>query len=91
MSADPTFADFAVYGSEKWCAARVGRTYEWFRKARPALEAEGFPRRDRLIGLTHKGDVDTWLSRRRVLTDDAGARTTGHHGTLMIGENHDAL
>jgi hypothetical protein len=90
MADDLSMNPFAAYGSERWCAQRLGRTYEWFRKARADLEAEGFPARDRLIGMTHKSDVETWLSRRRVLADDEGARTTGHHATF-IGENHDAL
>lgn len=90
MPDDPSLNPFAAYGSERWCAQRLGKTYEWFRKARVALEAEGFPPRDRLIGMTHKADVETWLARRRVLADDGGARTTGHHANI-IGENHDAL
>lgn len=90
MPEDYSLNPFAAYGSEKWCAQRLGKSLDWFRRARAELEAEGFPHRDKLIGMTHKADVETWLSRRRVLADDAEAHTTGHHRTI-IGENHDAL
>ena len=90
MSDDASLNPFSAYGSDKWCAMRLGRSDHWFRRQRPILEGEGFPKRDKLIGMTHKSDVETWLSRRRVLADDGNARTTGHHKPIN-GENHDAL
>jgi hypothetical protein len=69
MSADPSFNPDAAYGSDRWLAHTLGRSYEWFRKARPKLEADGFPRKDRVVGYTLKADVEAWLGRRRVVPD----------------------
>lgn len=35
----------------------------------PELEREGFPKLDRLIGLTLKADVMAWINRRRTIAD----------------------
>ncbi|MGL6209696.1 MAG: hypothetical protein ACRC14_07705 [Paracoccaceae bacterium] len=76
MKDDVTFSDVSAYGSERWCAQALGKSYEWFRKARPSLEAHGFPQRDRLLGLTQKADVLAWIVRRRRLND---APIAAHH------------
>ncbi len=90
MPEDHSLDPAAAYGSERWCAQRLGKSYEWFRKARPSLEQEGFPRRDGLVGLTMKADVEAWLSRRCVLSQDGRARTTGHHPSTH-GDRYDRL
>jgi len=62
---DRTFAAEAAYGSEKWCAATIGVGYDSWRKyRRRALESDGFPKRDALVGLTLKADVMAWLASR---------------------------
>lgn len=53
----------------------------WLRKTRAALEAEGFPPKDRLVGLTLAADVNAWLARRRVLADREPAADAVHHIT----------
>lgn len=68
-SHDHTFHADAAYGSERWCALVLGKSYEWLRKARADLEADGFPRRDPLLNLTQKADVLAWIARRRRIAD----------------------
>lgn len=61
--------DVSAYGSDKWCAARLGQSLNWFKKNRPILEHEGFPSKDRLFGLTLKADVEAFLAKRRRMAD----------------------
>jgi hypothetical protein len=61
----------------------LGTSAAWFRENRPRLEREGFPAKDRLIGLTLLADVQAWLDRRRVVADAVPAPTTS--GTINYG------
>lgn len=69
--ADRTFDDTALYGSTLWTAHTLGLSKDSFFRRREALEAEGFPRRDRLTGLYLKADVIGWIERQRVIADRA--------------------
>ena len=92
MKQDATFTETAAYGSDAWCAAKLGRTLNWIRNNRQTLEAEGFPRRDMLIGQTLKADVEAWLAKRRRVTDaDVVAGNSGKHHKKHIGENLESL
>ena len=62
---DATFTSASLFGSEKWCAARLGKSQSWFMDNRRRLETAGFPKRDPIIGLRPKADVDAWVERRR--------------------------
>jgi len=66
---DRTMEDVSAYGSDRWCAARLGQSLNWFKKNRPILEHEGFPSKDRLFGLTLKADVEAFLAKRRRMAD----------------------
>lgn len=66
---DRTFDPLAAYGSLAWCAAALGKSTDWFRKNRTALEAEGFPKVCTIVGLTVKADVFAWITRRRRYSD----------------------
>lgn len=55
--------------SEAEVAVTLGRSRAWLRQARPAMEREGFPRVDGLIGLTCRQDVQAWIGRRRRVSD----------------------
>lgn len=66
---DVTFRETSAYGSVSWCAERLGRSVDWFRRNRPDLERDGFPRTDPLVGHVLKDDVDAWLKGRRRLSD----------------------
>jgi len=88
MTEDATFSADSAYGSDRWCAVTLGRSYNWFRRIRPTLEVAGFPKKDTIIGLTMKADVEAWLAKRRQVAD-AMSRTT-HHAT-STGENLHAL
>jgi hypothetical protein len=68
---DLTMNPFAAYGSDAWCAERLGKSIFWFRQNRAKLEREGFPPKDALIGLTLKADVEAFLDRRRKVADAA--------------------
>ncbi len=89
---DLSLNPLAAYGSDRWCADRLGKSVSWFRKHRPRLEREGFPRKDALIGLTLKADVDAFLARRRKVTDAGPVQQDMHHTTTpSSGEQLDAL
>ena len=59
----------AAFVSEHWVAARLGCTYERFRKNRDVLESEGLPPRDSVLRMRIKADVDAWIENRRWLND----------------------
>lgn len=68
---DRTFDPLSEYGSHAWCAAVLGKSTDWFRKNREALEAAGFPRVCRIVGQTIKADVRAWITKRRQYSDEA--------------------
>lgn len=57
------------YLSEAEVAVTLGRSRQWLKQTRAALEREGFPRVDALIGLTCRQDVLAWIKRRRRVAD----------------------
>lgn len=59
----------------------IGLSPTRFRRLRARLEAEGFPKKDRLVGLTLAADVDAWLARRRTINDPVPAAPAAHHTT----------
>lgn len=59
----------ALYGSAAWVAACFGKSKSWFLQNRERLEAEGFPRRDPIIGTWIKADVIAFISSRRQVRD----------------------
>lgn len=69
MKPDHSFCDTCAFGTDRWIAHTLGYSLVGFQKARPQLEADGFPRADGLIGRTNKDDVWTWIARRRRLAD----------------------
>jgi hypothetical protein len=79
---DLTLNPFAAFGSDRWCADRLGKSLAWFRSNRERLEREGFPKKDLLLGLTHKSDVEAFLARRRKVADaDVATATVAVHHT----------
>lgn len=92
MKQDATFTETAAYGSDAWCAAKLGKSLHWFRKNRGTLEREGFPKRDMLVGQTLKADVEAFLAKRRRVSDaDVVAITGGKHHIKLHGENLENL
>jgi hypothetical protein len=77
-----------AYLSDSQIAALFSRKVTWFRSKRAALEAEGFPARDALVGHTLAADVHAWLARRRVLADRDGLQTGRHHETPTKENSH---
>lgn len=71
-----------AYLSDRALATYLGLSLTTFRTKRPDLEREGFPRKDRLVGMTLTADVDAWLARRRVVPDRIVVRNAaGDHHT----------
>lgn len=68
--------DGPAYISDTLVAFFLGRKVSWLRTNRDALEREGFPRKDKLVGLTLRADLDAWLARRRNVADAETVRTT---------------
>ena len=50
-------------------AARLGQCASTFDKKRPALEAEGFPHYDELLGGWDANAIEAWLDKRAGLSD----------------------
>lgn len=72
---DQTISDISLYGSRRWVAETLGMKLSTFDNKRPVLEQQGFPLRDRVVGLYLKADVLAWVSRRRQLADRMDAST----------------
>jgi hypothetical protein len=85
---DLSLTPLAAFGSDRWCAERLGKSIGWFRTHRPRLEREGFPAKDTLIGLTLKADVDAFLARRRKVADAAPVHQDAHHATTAASEEN---
>lgn len=68
---DRTFDPLSEHGSSAWCGAVLGKTSDWLRKNRVALEADGFSKVCRLVGLTLKADVRARISKRPRYADIA--------------------
>lgn len=66
---DQTLQDCSLYGSRRWVAKTLGMSIHTFDNKRPALEEQGFPKRDHLVGLYLKADVLAWVYRRRQIGD----------------------
>ena len=79
-----------AYLSESDVAKVLGKSRAWLRQNRPALEREGFPPVDGLIGLTCVADIQAWIARRRKVADADPARLTGPHHTTE-GINYASL
>jgi len=62
--AKPKFIPSPRPWNEYQVAARLNRGSEWFRVNRAALEAEGFPRKDRLLDGWDSKAIEAWLDRR---------------------------
>lgn len=83
---DQTFSDRSAFGSEAWCAATIGRSTDWFYRNRERLETAGFPRRDPVVKMRLKSDVEAWLARRRQISDSVEYSTN-----QKMGVNYDAF
>ena len=78
-----------AYLNETKVARMLGRSPDWLKANRKALEREGFPRVDSLIGLTCLWDIEAWIARRRQVAD---ALFVGNHpADDTKGENFDAF
>lgn len=83
---DDTFDEDCRYGSRKWCAVVLGKSYDWFLRNTKALEADGFPPIDPLTDHRIKADVEAWINRRRRIADRVIVETPKHEKV-----NYDAL
>lgn len=58
-----------AYLADREIAFMLGRKAAWFRKHRADLMREGFPPKDKVIGLTLRADVEAWIAKRRIVSD----------------------
>lgn len=84
MKPEPAFVP------EAWCADRLGLSISAYRNRLPTLEADGYPQKDRLIGLRQAADVNAWIEKRRRLHDAVTVPGTTI-GTDIQGVNYDQL
>lgn len=81
----------AEFLTEPQIAKVLGRSRNWLHRNRPALEREGFPRIDRLIGLTNARDLKAWIARRRMVADVTKCEPQSARKHALDGINWDAL
>lgn len=77
MATDHTMSEISLFGSVNWAALRCGLSRDVFKKKRPAMENDGFPRPDKITGHYLKADVDAWINRRRQVSDRVAAASPG--------------
>lgn len=81
-----------AYLPDTLVAFHLGRKVTWLRSNREKLEADGFPRKDKLVGMTLRADLEAWIAKRRRIADPDKVRETGHHTTTPLsGENINAF
>ncbi len=57
-------------------ATFLGRSEEWFRQRRERLEADGFPRKDRLLDGWDLDAINAWLDKRAGLGQHLSSEST---------------
>lgn len=78
----------AAYLPDTLVAQHLGRKVSWLRTNRAKLEADGFPRKDKLVGMTLRADLEAWIAKRRRIADPDGAPHKGANTTTPLsGEN----
>lgn len=81
-----------AYLPDTLVAYHLGRKVAWLRTHRPKLEADGFPRKDKLIGMTLRADLDAWIAKRRRIADPEQVNIeVGNTKAPHSGENLDAF
>ncbi len=68
-AARPNFTPTPRMWSDFQVACRLGKSKSWLASNRARLDADGFPRRDPLLGGTDADAVETWLDRRSGITN----------------------
>lgn len=86
MADDPTLHRDALFGSNAWAARRLGMSRDLFFRKRDKLELAGFPKPDPLTGRYIKADVDTWVERRRQITNAAAITLRSEKGRPNLNE-----
>lgn len=77
------------YLTERDVADLLARSRSWLSRHRQALEREGFPAVDRLIGRTCRRDIEAWVRRRRMVADTSHSQCA--QGDKGAGINFDAI
>jgi hypothetical protein len=81
-----------AYLPDTLVAHHLGRKVGWLRTNRPKLEVDGFPRKDRLVGMTLRADLEAWIAKRRRIADpDSAHNKRADTTTPLSGENLDAF
>jgi hypothetical protein len=81
-----------AYLPDTLVAYHLGRKVTWLRAHRPKLEADGFPRKDKLVGMTLRADLEAWIAKRRSVGDpDKAQIKVGRTTTPLSGERLDVL
>ena len=88
---DDTFDEICAFGSTRWVAAKLGRTYDWVLRNRTKLEVDGFPQKDKITNLYHKADVEHWVNSRRTTIDCDMDEIQSEATTRLAGVNRDAF
>lgn len=75
-----------AYLPDTLVAYHLGRKVTWLRSNRDKLEADGFPRKDRLVGMTLRADLEAWIAKRRRIADPVKGQTPSGHTTTPLSE-----
>ena len=80
-----------AYLADREIAYMLGRRVAWLRKHRADLMREGFPPKDKIIGLTLRADVEAWIAKRRIVADAVPVTKAVTITTKPREPNYDAL
>jgi len=77
----------SAYGNLSWLHEYLDLSRSQFQRKRRALEAEGFPKPDPILGKYLKADVRAWVESRRTVRDPGKVEES----TTTMKVNDDAL
>lgn len=77
----------SAYGPQQWLLEFLNISSSQFQRKRSALEAEGLPKPDPILGQYLKADVRAWVESRRRVRDPGKVVES----STATGVNYDAL
>ena len=74
MGAKSAITADSLYWNDEIVARALGRSLSWWHANRDLLYREGFPRKDPIIGLTPKAQVEKWVANRAQVAANLSSR-----------------
>lgn len=74
MGAKSAITADSLYWNEAMIARALGRSLSWWHSNKDRLYAEGFPRKDPIVGLTPRATVEKWVATRAAVSANLSTR-----------------